>query len=297
MHKRRKKTLYNTLFASSIGIDYIIFDFEGDKYDITPSELSKALQRLEKVDGSSKIIVTMAARADRFDVHTAHTDLNDFIELSESFDNLGFCLVAGNSAYLSDFEKTKQVSEVVELSRYISDRNSNSQEIFIGTEKCMNPTLTILQHLAEEQGYKHKYIPFLLKSEAAAAEIQMIKQQVTSKFTFALYAPYLYTNSNNGITQKLYEYIIRRKGVNGELGIKNGDIPAFDELDIMKKALLRNYAEKLSLYGDFSTISNEITNLRRTGFEIVVGLTLDDDVKQVRSLKEACIRANELLAA
>ena len=123
----------------------------------------------------------------------------------------------------------------------------------------MNPTLTILQHLAEEQGNKHRYIPFLLKSEASAAEMQMIKQQVNSKFTFALYAPYLYTNSNNGITRKLYEYIIRRKEANGELGI-NGDIPAFDDLDAMKKALLRNYAAKLSLYGDFSTISNEITN-------------------------------------
>ena len=297
MHKRRKKTFYNTLLASSIGIDYIIFDFEGYKYDITPSELSKVLQILEKVDGSSKIIVTMAARADRFDVHKTHSDLNDFIELSESFDNLGFCLVAGNSAYLSDFEKTKKVSEVVELCSAISDNASNSLDIFIGTEKCMNPTLTILQHLAEEQGYKHKFMPFLLKSEASVAEIQMIKQHVNSKFTFALYAPYLYTNSNNGITRKLYEYIIRRKEANGELGIKNGDTPAFDELDVMKKALLRNYAEKLSLYGDFSTISNEITNLQKTGFDIIVGLTLNDDMNQILSLKQACLRANELLAA
>ncbi|MFX1519782.1 MAG: hypothetical protein ACFFCD_07670 [Promethearchaeota archaeon] len=297
MYKRRKKTLYNTILASSIGIDYVIFDFEGETYDITPSELSNVLQILEKIDGSSKIIVTMAARADRFDVHKSHTDLNAFIELSESFDSIGFCLVAGNSAYLSDFEKSKQVSEVVRLCKYISDRNSNSLDIFIGTEKCMNPTLAILRRLAIEQNYKHKYIPFVLKSETSAEEVEMIKQQFNSEFSFALYAPYLYTNSNNGITKKLYDYIIRRKRVKRELGIKNGDIPAFDELDIMTKTLLSNYAEKLSLYGGFSTISNEITNLHKTGFEIVVGLTLNDDSKQILSLKKACLRANELLPA
>jgi hypothetical protein len=295
LYKRRKKTLYNTLLAAFIGIEYIVFDFEGDSYDITPSELSRVLQMLEKVDGSSKIIVTMAARAGRFDIHTAHSDLDGFIELSESFDNVGFCLVAGNSAYLNNFEKSKHVSEVVELSRYISDRNSNSLDIFIGTESCMNSTLTILRNLAIEQGYKHRYIPFLLKSETSVEEVEMIKHQFNKEFTFALYTPYLYTNSNNGVTRKLYEYIIRRKRVKGELRIKNREIPAFDELDLMTKTVLRSYAEKFSLYGDFSTISNEITNLRKTGFDIFVGLTLNDGLQQILSLKKACLRANELL--
>ena len=298
MDKRKKKTLNNALFASSIGIDYIVFDFEGKVYDITPSELSKVLQKLEKSDGSSKIILTLAARADRFGIHTVRSDLDDFIELSESFSNLGFCLVAGNSAYLNEVEKSKSVFEIVGLNRYISDRTSNKLEIFIGTESCMNPTLAILQNFSVN-GYKHKYIPFVLKSETSVKEAEIIRNQFNREFNFALYAPYLYTNSENGITKKLCEYILRRKKAQCELGLTHMNC---DELMTLEKSddknnLLRNYAENLSLFGDFNSISNEITTLHKNGFNIIVGLTLNDDLKQIITLKRACLRANALLPA
>ncbi|MFX1465667.1 MAG: hypothetical protein ACFFA5_04265 [Promethearchaeota archaeon] len=298
VHIRNKKTLNNTLFASSIGIDYIVFDFEGKAYDITPSELSKVLQKLEKIDGSSKIIVTVAARADRFGIRTAHSDLDDFIELSESFTNLGFCLVAGNSAYLNEVEKSKSVFEIVNLGQYISDRSSNSLDIFVGTENCINPTLAILQNFSEN-GYKHKYIPFVLKSETSVKEAEIIRNKFSREFNFALYAPYLYTNSENAITKKLCEYILRRKKAQCDLGLTPLNC---DELTKLEKSddknnLLRNYAENLSLYGDFNTISNEISTLHKNGFNIIVGLTLNVDLKQILTLKRACLRANELLLA
>jgi len=298
VQKQKKKTLKNTLFASSIGIDYIVFDFEGNGYDITPSELSKVLQKLEKIDGSSKIVVTVAARADRFGIRTAHSDLDDFIELSESFTNLGFCLVAGNSAYLNEVEKSKSVFEIVDLSQYISDRTSNSLDIFIGTESCINPTLAILQNFSEN-GYKYKYIPFVLKSETSVKEAEIIRNQFNRELNFALYAPYLYTNSENGITKKLCEYILRRKKAQCDLGLTHLNCDELTKLEKSddKRNLLRNYAENLSLYGDFKTISNEITTLRKNGFNIIVGLTLNDDLKQILTLKRACLRAKVLLPA
>ena len=220
MQKQKQKTLNTTLFASSIGIDYIVLDFEGNAYDITSSELSNVLQKLEMIDGSSKIIVTVAARADRFGIHTAHSELDDFIELSESFTNLGFCLVAGNSAYLNEAEKSKSVFEIVDLSQYISYRSNNNLDIFIGTESCMNPTLAVLQNFSEN-GYKHNYIPFVLKSETSVKEAEIIRNQFEREFNFALYAPYLYTNSEYGITKKLCEYVLRRKKSQYELGLTN----------------------------------------------------------------------------
>ena len=105
--ERRIKTQQNALLATSIGYDYIIFDFEGDKFDITPSELPTIL---ENAKGSSKIIVTIASRADCFDIQARHSKLQQFIEIANSFDNLGFSIVAGNPAYLSCTEKQKRIA-------------------------------------------------------------------------------------------------------------------------------------------------------------------------------------------
>ena len=69
----------------------------------------------------------MAARADYYDIHNVHCKLQEFIELSDSYTNLGFCVVAGNPSYLSTSENAKQISKMVELVQYISDRNGATQ--------------------------------------------------------------------------------------------------------------------------------------------------------------------------
>ena len=92
---------------------------------------------------------------------------------------------------------------------------------------------------------------------------------------------------------------MRRKNVQGELGLthKNcNELTTQNELD-GRNILLRKYADKLSLHGDFSAISNEITTLHKNGFNIIVGLTLNDSLKQILSLKRTCLRANALLLA
>jgi hypothetical protein len=92
---------------------------------------------------------------------------------------------------------------------------------------------------------------------------------------------------------------LRRKTVQGELGLthKNcNELTTLNELD-GRNILLRNYADKLSLHGDFNAITNEISTLHKSGFNIVVGLTLNDSLQQILSLKRACLRANALLPA
>ena len=240
----------------------------------------------------------MASRADRFDVHTRHSDLSEFVELSESFDNLGFCLVAGNSAYLNEVEKSKNAFGIVDLSQYISDNTSKGLDIFIGSENCINPTVAILRRFGAGNGYKHNYIPFILKSEKSVDEIRVINRKFDNGVSFALYTPYLYTNSNNGITNKLCEYILRRKRVQDELGLTHNncsEITKLKESD-RKNILLRNYADKLSLHGDFDAITNEIAALNKSGFSYIVGLTLNSSLEQILSLKRACLKANELPA-
>ncbi len=291
---RRIKTQQNALLATSIGYDYIIFDFEGEKFDITPSELPTIL---ENAKGSSKIIVTMASRADSFDIQARHSKLQQFIEIANSFDNLGFSIVAGNPAYLSCTEKQKRITSMIELSQYISERNQKV-DIFIGTENCMGPTLEILRSCAIEQGYKHTYIPFILKSETSSATAESITNQFHTKFTCALYTPYLNTQSFEEVTRSLYKYILRRTDVKEELPVvyENFErIPEFNDLDLFTRTTLHKYAKRLSVFGDFTTISNELINLYREGFGIIVGLTLADVKEQVLYLKMACLRTNELL--
>ncbi len=241
----------------------------------------------------------MASRAERFDVHKRHSDLKEFIEISESFTNMGFCLVAGNSAYLNEVEKSKSVFGIVDLSKYISDNASNGLDVFIGAENCINPTIAILRRFAAGNGYKHNYIPFILKSETSVDELQIINRKFNTGTTFALYTPYLFTNSNNGITKRLCEYILRRKKVQGELGLTHNncsELTTLNELD-SKSILLKNYADKLSLHGDFDAITNEIAALYKSGFSYIVGLALNDSLKQILSLKKASLRANALLLA
>ncbi len=212
---------------------------------------------------------------------------------------MGFCIVAGNSAYLNEIEKSKSVFGIVDLSKYISDNASNGLDVFIGAENCINPTIAILRRFAAGNGYKHNYIPFILKSETSVDELQIINRKFNTGTTFALYTPYLFTNSNNGITKRLCEYILRRKKVQGELGLTHNncsELTTLNELD-SKSILLKNYADKLSLHGDFDAITNEIAALYKSGFSYIVGLALNDSLKQILSLKKASLRANALLLA
>ncbi|MHA1721798.1 MAG: DUF7388 family protein [Candidatus Baldrarchaeia archaeon] len=274
--------------ASLKSLNYVFFDFEWPQYNLSIEEFNKILEISETLPNKAKIIITIASRSKNFDVsnETGKSTVNKLLDIILSYvDRSGLNIVAGNPAYLSETEKSKNASKTLTLlGEYIASRINTKLDVFIGTEKILKTAVK----LAARFNFK----PFLLFSNSIEAETRYISKTI-GNIEKACYVPFSTILSEDDLIKKTWRYVLRRKYA------KDASISANINLKELEKHFRQGNAEKLPsetkrafmkiirefvVYENGNELKQSLNRLINQGITTIVGLPLSGSISEITTL-------------
>jgi hypothetical protein len=221
---------------------------------------------------------------------------------ASGFDKFGFCLVAGNAAYLDADERRRPLARTICEAVKIVKKNCEDREVWIGTEGVLR--------LATELAIEHGLTPFLLFDKSLESNIQSLGDR---GFTgdFAVYVPfYISANRRRVLHDVLYRlsgYMLRRKWVREEARRLSYDLslPLLRTLvqekrplskKLMKSSLgtlLAEAAGSLSVFGDPKAVEERLRAIAGLGPKVIVGLPIKESEDQISAFNK-CLNAATL---
>jgi alkanesulfonate monooxygenase SsuD/methylene tetrahydromethanopterin reductase-like flavin-dependent oxidoreductase (luciferase family) len=205
---------------------------------------------------------------------------------------LGLNLVVGNPAYLSLSEfRRPAVKTLIDSVRFVR-RHFQNLKVFIGTEGLID--------VAAKLAAEYNLTPFLLLDKTLEDDVATVRDSV-GKGDVAIYVPFLissnYPRLLHDILFRMSGYILRRRWVREKLKDLGYDpaLPALKAVIQEKKplppsltasdlgAFLKSAASTLTVYGDEEAVIERIKNFRKLGLNIVVGLPIKENEKQILS--------------
>jgi hypothetical protein len=221
---------------------------------------------------------------------------------ASGFDKFGFCLVAGNAAYLDADERRRPLARTICEAVKTVKKNCEDREVWIGTEGVLR--------LATELAIEHGLTPFLLFDKSLESNIQSLRDR---GFTgdFAVYVPfYISANRRRVLHDVLYRlsgYMLRRKWVREEAKRLSYDLslPLLRTLvqekrplskKLMKSSLgtlLAEAAGSLSVFGDPKAVEERLRVIAGLGPKVIVGLPIKESEDQISAFNK-CLNAATL---
>jgi hypothetical protein len=195
--------------------------------------------------------------------------------------NTGLCIVAGNSSYLTEQERTVDpVSRVAELVR-VGRNQLRSAPIFVGSEG--------LRDLVPELTLRYSAIPFMLLGPS----VDQTSRMVADNCGTAVYCPCKLSNGDNEELIKSFGYYaLRRRWVRETLrskGFRVSEVRAKisngGTLQAGAEQILGNAIQNLALFGKWRT-HTRLHELSRSGISYVACLPADEDAEQNEHLSE-----------
>jgi hypothetical protein len=216
---------------------------------------------------------------------------------ASGFEKFGFCLVAGNAAYLDADERRRPLARTIREAVKTVKKNCEDREVWIGTEGVLS--------LATELAIECGLTPFLLFDRSLESNIQSLRDR-GFRGNFAVYVPfYISANRRRVLHDVLYRlsgYMLRRKWVREEAKRLGYDLslPLLRSLvqekrplskKLMKSALgtlLAEAAGSLSVFGDPEVVEERLRSIVRLGPKVVVGLPIKESQDQISAFS-ACL--------
>lgn len=287
-------TLRSAQFCIASGLKYHIVDAEWKMNYLHDDEVTDLL---EISDPSITTILTYSTR------HSyCERNMRQAWTGASGFDKFGFCLVAGNAAYLDADERRRPLARTICEAVKIVKKNCEDREVWIGTEGVLR--------LATELAIENGLTPFLLFDKSLESNIQSLRDR---GFTgdFAVYVPfYISANRRRVLHDVLYRlsgYMLRRKWVREEAKRLSYDLslPLLRTLvqekrplskKLMKSSLgtlLAEAAGSLSVFGDPKAVEERLRVIAGLGPKVIVGLPIKESEDQISAFNK-CLNAATL---
>jgi hypothetical protein len=287
-------TLRSAQFCVASGLKYHIVDAEWKMNYLHDDEVTDLL---EISDPSITTILTYSTR------HSyCERNMRQAWTGASGFEKFGFCLVAGNPAYLDADERRRPLARTICEAVKIVKKNCEDREVWIGTEGVLR--------LAAELAIEHGLTPFLLFDKSLESNIQSLRDL---GFTgdFAVYVPfYISANRRRVLHDVLYRlsgYMLRRKWVRQEARRLRYDLslPILRTLvqekrplskTLMKSSLgtlLAEAAGSLSVFGDPEAVEERLRVIAGLGPRVIVGLPIKESEDQIFAFNR-CLSAATL---
>ena len=287
---RKRETIRRVFRAYQNNHRVVVVDFEWAEFNLIPLEIQQLLEALEEeVKQEYRIYVTLASRSNDYDTRTqlGKRHVRALMHLLEQYqDHFGICLVVGNRAYLSPYERQKSLKNSLNaLTKFVIQRTD--QPILIGTEGVQDSVARL--------GESYNIIPYFLLTHDLEQKIASYRQIAGDVQNVAVYAPYAFGYDRNWTLEKLWGYAFRRYSTQKRL--KNANL----ELDLaqkgMKSALNSPHAnrykkiigsavEEISLFDTRSRFISFAENAKKWGITHLIGLPLSDSWEQYAKLAE-----------
>ncbi len=278
-------------------LNFVFFDFEWSKFNLTIEETRDHLNYIDYTFSETDVkdfnlVITFAARSNDFYLKNPEgkKNVDNFLDLMNSYEHLTVDLVAGNDAYFSDEEKKRRGREVLfPLADYVTEKLISRKEfIFTGSEGLLKTS--------SELAKKYNFVPFLLMSERVQNEISLIKK-LSGVDKFALYSPFAYGLDKNWLLDKLGAYILRRAKTQDMLREQNIDVQELQKtlpstgVSVIDNEVIKNIfttrLDELCVYGTEEEFYDNILKIKDFGVEILAGLPLKEEPEQFTALKNA----------
>ncbi len=287
-------TLRSAQFCIASGLKYHIVDAEWKMNYLHDDEVTDLL---EISDPSITTLLTYSTR------HSyCERNMRQAWTGASGFDKFGFCLVAGNAAYLDADERRRPLARTICEAVKTVKKNCEDREVWIGTEGVLR--------LATELAIEHELTPFMLFDKSLESNIQSLRDR---GFTgdFAVYVPfYISANRRRVLHDVLYRlsgYMLRRKWVREEAKRLSYDLslPLLRTLvqekrplskKLMKSSLgtlLAEAASSLSVFGDPETVKERLRVIAGLGPKVIVGLPIKESEDQISAFNR-CLNAATL---
>jgi hypothetical protein len=287
-------TLRSAQFCIASGLKYHIIDAEWKMNYLHDDEVTDLL---EISDPNITTILTYSTR------HSyCERNMRQAWTGASGFEKFGFCLVAGNAAYLDADERRRPLARTICEAVKTIKKNCEDREVWIGTEGVLR--------LATELAIEHGLTPFLLFDKSLESNIQSLRDR---GFTgdFAVYVPF-YISANrrrllHDVLYRLSGYMLRRKWVREEARRLSYDLslPLLRTLvqekrplskKLMKSSLgtlLAEAAGSLSVFGDPKAVEERLRVIAGLGPKVIVGLPIKESEDQISSFNR-CLNAAAL---
>ncbi len=183
------------------------------------------------------MVLTIAVRGVEF-LEESIDLLGEYLELTQTYENFTFCVVAGHPAYKNSIDT--HISSIKAFDTVFKRiRETTDIPLFLGAENLSSNTINQLCD---------KYIPiipFLLHGDKRAIQ----KNGINS--TFAVYSPIAHTISHTQAIQAVISYLLRRKTTQKLLireGLSYSEIsPEWDKLSQQVKHILEHSYDRYVL--------------------------------------------------
>ena len=269
-------------------LNYVFFDFEWPQYNLSIEEFNKILEISETLPNKAKIIITVASRSKNFDVsnETGKSTVNKLLDVILSYaDRSGLNIVAGNPAYLSETEKSKNASKTLTLlGEYIASRIDTKLDVFVGTEKILKTAVKLVA--------RFHFKPFLLFSNNIEAETRYISKTI-GNVDKACYVPFSTILSEEDVIKKTWKYVLRRKYAINTLMSANINLKELEKqfqqgtaenLPSETKRIFIDIIRKFVVYEDGNGLKQSLNRLINQGITTIVGLPLSDSANEITAL-------------
>lgn len=205
------------------------------------------------------LVLTIAVRGVEF-LEKSFDLLGEYLELTQTYTNFTFCIVAGHPAYEDSIDT--QTSSIKSFHKFFKRiREITDIPLFLGAENLSSDTINRLCN---------KYnpiMPFLLHGDKRAVRENRIQSP------FAVYSPLIHTIPHEQAIQAVMGYLLRRRTTQQQLireGLSSSEIlPEWDNLSKPIKRILHHSFDQYVL--NSSNFRSRIKIFSRQGAQLIVG--------------------------
>jgi len=221
--------------ASALDVDVVTVDYEGVEHLPAP-------ETLDALADERDVRLTTPVRADGFD------PLGDDSRLAAMPECVGFVLVAGHPAYLSEAETSRAVAP------RLREAAARAADPWVGTEG--------VERLAMAVGGTQ----YELLGPSAERDVEALREAGFGG-QIAVYAPTVLTDDEDAILDAVGEYAARRKPVRDALP---ADAPTGADASGRAREVLSQAVRDYALVGDVETVTARVSRLEAAGADTVV---------------------------
>lgn len=186
--------------------------------------------------------------------------LKKYLELTSTYQNLTFCIVAGHPVYKDSIDTSISSFQAFE-EVFTKIREKTNIPVFLGAENLSSRIINLLCKKYDP------VIPFLLHGDKRAIQ----KNGIYSKF--AIYSPIVTTRSRKEAIQATMSYLLRRKATQKLLKHENLSyseiLLTWDEIPLSVKRILEQTFDQYIL--SLTNIQKKTKNFARQGARLIVG--------------------------
>ena len=248
---------------ASYGFSIHVIDSERIEDDIPLRVFDSLLSFDEEASSGLISVLTLPVRRCDFEER-----FQDVLEILQSHEAGGLCLVAGNPAYLSADEAQRPSKRLLIDAVRRAREALGDRLIMVGSENMVAPAI--------EAARRFRAIPFALLNGADDHEIRLLSKE--AEIPVAVYAPFYIGGRLDGDAgNRLTAYALRRRRLWSNTA-SSSSLGGSTPIELV---------EQVALVGDKRKVIARVRRLAESGARVVVGFPASSEEEQLRLFSEA----------